>query len=70
MWTPYGLAFEDQRAEGRAIVRVHILDPAALTTSSQALSVFLAIWRRGAGHVTIVLANLLEPGVWSVGGRS
>src|ERR1700679_150669 len=47
----------------RVIVRVYILDPAALATSSQALCVFLALWRRGAGHVTIVLANLLEPGM-------
>ena len=47
--TPCGLAFEDERAEGRAIVRVHILDPAALATSSQALSGFLAIWQRGGG---------------------
>jgi len=30
-------------------MRVYILDPAALTTSSQALCVFLAIWRRGGG---------------------
>ena len=36
----------------RNLVRVHILDPAALATSSQALNVFLAVWRRGAGHVT------------------
>ena len=38
--TPYGLAFEDKRVEGRATVRVHILDPAALATSSQALVSF------------------------------
>ena len=30
-------------------VRVHILDPAALATSSQALRVFLAVWRRSGG---------------------
>ena len=30
-------------------VRVYILGPAALTTSSQALCVFLAIWRRRGG---------------------
>ena len=30
-------------------VRVYILGSAALATSSQALSVFLAIWRRGGG---------------------
>ena len=30
--------------------------------------VFLAEWRRQGGNVTIVLANLLEPGVWSVAG--
>jgi len=41
VWTPCGLAFKDERVEGRAIVRVHILDPAALATSSQALCVFL-----------------------------
>jgi len=29
-------ALEDERAEERAIVRVYILGPAALTTSSQA----------------------------------
>ena len=31
------------------VVRVYILDPAALATSSQALSVFLAVWRRRGG---------------------
>ncbi|XTI93217.1 hypothetical protein V2W45_1430048 [Cenococcum geophilum] len=36
-------ALEDERAEERAIVRVYILGPAALATSSQALSVFLAV---------------------------
>ena len=35
--------------EERAIVRVYILGPATLATSSQALSVFLAVWRRGGG---------------------
>jgi hypothetical protein len=40
------------------IVRVYILDPAALATSSQALSVFLAVWRRGAGHVTYIDKNI------------
>ena len=30
-------------------VRVYILGPAALATSSQAFSVFLAVWRRGGG---------------------
>jgi len=40
MRTPCGLAFEDERVEGRAIVRVHILDPAALAISSQALCLF------------------------------
>ena len=39
----------DERAEERAFVRVYILGPAALATSSQALPVFLAIWRRGGG---------------------
>ena len=33
MRTPCGLAFEGERAEGRAIVRVHILDPAALANN-------------------------------------
>ncbi|OCK86861.1 uncharacterized protein K441DRAFT_22748 [Cenococcum geophilum 1.58] len=42
-------ALGDERAEERAIVRVYILGPAALATSSQALSVFLAVWRRGGG---------------------
>ena len=42
-------ALGDERAEERAIVRVYILGPAALATSSQALSVFLAIWRRRGG---------------------
>jgi len=42
-------AFEGERAEERVIVRVYILGPAALATSSQALSVFLAVWRRGGG---------------------
>ena len=42
-------ALGDERAEERAIVRVYILGPAALATSSQALLVFLAIWRRGGG---------------------
>ena len=66
MRTPCGFAFEDKRAEGRAIVRVHILDPAALTTSSQALVSFWPYGDVGAGNVIIVLANLLEPSVWSV----
>jgi len=42
-------ALGDERAEEGAIVRVYILGPAALATSSQALSVFLAVWRRGGG---------------------
>ena len=57
------MAFEDERAEGRAIVRVHILDPAALATSSQALVSFWPYGDVEAGHVTIVLANLLELGM-------
>ena len=52
MQTPCGLAFEDERAEGRAIVRVHILDPAALATSSQALMSFWPYGDVRAGHVT------------------
>jgi hypothetical protein len=52
---PYGRTEEslralgDERVEERAIVRVYILGPAALATSSQALCVFLAsmaTWRR------------------------
>jgi len=35
--------------EKRTCVRVYILGPAVLATSSQALSVFLAVWRRGGG---------------------
>jgi len=42
-------ALKDERVEERAIVRVYILGPAALTISSQALLVFLAVWRRGGG---------------------
>ena len=53
MRTPCGLAFEDERAEGRAIVRVHILDPAALATSSQALMSFWPYGDVRAGHVTV-----------------
>ena len=47
-----------------------MLDPAALATSSQAL---VSFWPNGdvrAGYVIIVLANLLELGIWSVGSRS
>ena len=53
------MAFEDERAEGRAIVRVHILDPAALATSSQAL---MSFWPDGdvrAGHVTSLKEELI-----------
>ena len=57
--TPCGLAFEDKRAEGRAIVRVYILDPAALATSSQALCVFLAVWRRWGGKRYSILPVIL-----------
>ena len=42
-------ALEGERAEERAIVRVYILGPAALAISSQALCVFLAVWRRRGG---------------------
>ena len=45
-------ALEGERAEERAIVRVYILGPAALATSSQALYVFLAYGDVEAGHVT------------------
>jgi hypothetical protein len=36
----------------RRSVRVHILGPASIIIDSRSLSVFLAVWRRGAGHVT------------------
>ena len=49
---PLRQALEDERAEGRAIVRVHILDPAALVTSLQALFVFWPYGDVEAGHVT------------------
>ena len=55
MRTPCGLAFEDERVEGRAIVRVYILDPAALATSSQALVSFWPYGDVGAGYVIISL---------------
>jgi len=42
-------ALRDERVKERAIVRVYILGPAALTISSQALLVFLAVWRRRGG---------------------
>ena len=51
-------------------VRVHILDPAALATSSQALVSFWPYGDVRAGNVTIVLANLLEPGTSPLLGRS
>ena len=47
-------ALGDERAEERAIVRVYTLGPAALATSSQALSVFFAVWRRGGGPRYII----------------
>ena len=60
MQTPCGLAFEDERAEGRAIVRVHILDPAALATSSQALVSFWPYGDVRAGTLQLILAfNLI-----------
>ena len=52
--TPYSFAFKDERAEGKAIVRVHILDPAALATSSQALISFWPYSNVRAGHVTLI----------------
>ena len=42
-------ALGDERTEERAIVKVYILGPAVLATSSQALCVFLARRRRGGG---------------------
>ena len=59
MQTPCGFAFEDERAEGRAIVRVYILDPAALATSSQALMSFWPYGDVRAGHVTNTLLETL-----------
>ena len=49
-------------------VRVYILGPAALTTSSQALSVFLAVWRRGGGprYIGSVRLELSGPILLSV----
>ena len=47
-------------------VRVYILDPAALTTSSQALSIFLALWRRGAGHITVRKESNKKKGVYII----
>ena len=41
-------------------VRVYILGPAALATSSQALSVFLAVWRRGGGP-RYIKAKVIKP---------
>ena len=60
MRTPCGFAFEDERAEGRAIVRVYILDPAALATSSQALMSFWPYSDVRAGHVTFCFKKLGE----------
>ena len=34
-------------------IRVYILGPARVAIDSRLLSIFLAVWRRGAGHVTI-----------------
>ena len=52
MRTPCGLAFEDKHVEGRAIVRVHILDPATPVTSSQALMSFWPYGDVRAGNIT------------------
>ena len=60
MRTPCGLAFEDKRVEGRAIVRVHILDLAALTTSSQALVSFWPYGNVEAGTLQLTrLYNII-----------
>ena len=48
------MAFEDKCIEGRAIVRVHILDPAALATSSQALVSFWPYGDVRAGTLQLV----------------
>jgi len=58
--TPCGLAFEDERVEGRAIVRVHILDPAALVTSSQALVSFWPYGDVRAGYVTVGCIEVIK----------
>jgi hypothetical protein len=34
-------------------VRVYVLSPARVAIDSRSLSVFLALWRRGARHVTL-----------------
>ena len=49
--TPYGLAFEDERVEGRAIVRTYIRSRRACDRFAST-RVFLAVWRRRAGNVT------------------
>jgi len=36
-------------------IRVYILDPARIAIDSRLLFLFLALWRRGAEHVTISL---------------
>ena len=38
-------------------VRVYILGPASVAIDSRSLSVFLAVWRRGAGHVILGLSK-------------
>ena len=65
MRTPYGLAFEDKRVEGRAIVRVYILDPAALITSSQALVSFWPFGDVRTGMLQLCLRTYWSQ-VWSV----
>ena len=39
-------------------IKVHILGPIKVARDSRLLSVFLAMWRRGAGHVTIYILFL------------
>jgi hypothetical protein len=46
-------------ARKAVLVRVHILGPASIAIDSRSLSVFLAVWRRGAGHVTVLVYGVL-----------
>ena len=37
---------------GKFFPDLHILGPAKVAIDSRSLSVFLAVWRRNAGHIT------------------
>ena len=56
-------ALKGECTKERAIIKVYILGPAVLAITLQALCVFLAYSDVEVGHVTIVLVNLLEPGI-------